>query len=91
VGFEFKRVREVLQESFVARNKKQGRMFASIKMLKKKIYLSFPEIWDMYDDKRTKKSLIIDKTSLNPTLFPAEVFAEDVHPIASKASKSKDE
>jgi hypothetical protein len=42
-----------------------GRSVASFKMLKK-IYLSFPDIWDMYEEKRTKKSLIIERNVFNP-------------------------
>jgi hypothetical protein len=41
-------VKQLLTEKFAAKNKKLGRMFAAVKMLKK-IYISFPEIWDLYD------------------------------------------
>ena len=41
VDFEFGKAQQQLQESFVAKNKKMGRVFASMKMLKK-IYINFP-------------------------------------------------
>jgi hypothetical protein len=41
VDFEFGKAKQQLQESFVAKNKKMGRVFASMKMLKK-IYINFP-------------------------------------------------
>ena len=41
MDFEFGKVKQLLQESFVAKNKKMGRVFASIKSLKK-IYINFP-------------------------------------------------
>jgi hypothetical protein len=41
VEFDFKKVKKILNESFVAKQKKMGKLVASFKMLRN-IYLSFP-------------------------------------------------
>jgi len=65
VNFSFKKIDKLLQESHKAHQKKLGRMVSSFKMLRK-IYISFPEIWDIYDELRQTKSLIIEKNPFNP-------------------------
>lgn len=47
MGFNFKKIKKEVTETFIAKQKKIGRIVSSFKMLKK-IYLNFPEIWDIY-------------------------------------------
>ena len=56
VEFSFKNIKEELKETATYQNKKMARMFASFKMLKK-IYLSFPQIWTIFSQIRSDKSL----------------------------------
>lgn len=54
---------------------------ASFKMLRR-IYLSFPEIWDLYDEKRNKMALVVEKNPSIPIqLVPHEILKEKVDPI----------
>lgn len=84
VDFNFKKVKKTLIETYVAKQKKLGKTVAAFKMLRK-IYLSFPEIWDLYEEKRTKKALVIEKNPMNPLKFvPLEILNEKVQPIETK-------
>lgn len=56
--FAFKSIKAIIKESYKAKTKKQGRMVSSFKVLRR-IYINYPEIWYLYEDKKIKKSLIV--------------------------------
>ena len=49
-------------------------MGAAFKVLKK-IYLSFPEVWDIFEQKKSKKSLLVEK---NPALTAYKLLEPEV-------------
>ena len=58
MDFAFKSIKAIIKESYKAKTKKQGRMVSSFKVLRR-IYINYPEIWHLYEDKKIKKSLIV--------------------------------
>lgn len=91
VGFNFKKLHKEVTESFKAKQKKIGRIVSSFKMLKK-IYLSFPEIWDIYESKRSKKSMYIENNQFNPLkLVDPTVIECEVEEIAPKKEDRSEE
>jgi hypothetical protein len=85
VDFVYKKLSQTLNESYTAKTKKIGRLVASFKMLKR-IYLSFPDIWDMYEEKRNKKSLAMNSGPHNPIKeIQSDILKEKIEHIAKKA------
>ena len=58
VDFAFKSIKPTIKESYKAKTKKQGRLVSSFKVLRR-IYINYPEIWHLYEDKKIKKSLVL--------------------------------
>lgn len=58
MDFVFKSIKAIIKESYKAKTKKQGRLVSSFKVLRR-IYINYPEIWHIYEDKKIKKSLIV--------------------------------
>jgi hypothetical protein len=86
VDFVYKDFKEELKESAVYQNKKMAKMFASFRMLKK-IYISFPQIWNIFSKVRIDKSLNISNNDLSTSLLNQSVMAEKVEIV--KPSKTK--
>jgi len=66
-----------LTEFHSAKNKKTGKLFASFKMLRK-IYISFPQIWDMFEVFKNQKSLNLAKDPQMSMLMGSIIIDEHV-------------
>lgn len=77
VGLEYKNIKRELRESGKGANKKIARMFAAAKMLKK-IYLSFPLLWNMFSKIKEDKGIVMLSCDTSSFILNASVISEKV-------------
>lgn len=74
--FEYKNTRKEIKETSVGQNKKISRMFASAKMLKK-IYLSFPRLWESFCFIKKNKGIQLPSTDISTSILNgSKIFQE---------------